>query len=280
MAIGFPPVIKNLLIINVLCFLAYSMFNASQIVDLGEYFALHLWGAPAFGIHQLVTHMFLHADLTHLFFNMFMLWMFGSMLERTWGSKRFLTYYLFTGLGGALLYMGFAYLEISPVLSLLDGFLDNPSIDSLSTMLSNHSMIYYLGGSGDAELIRGYQNFVLQVKTLQEAPNNVGLMSEMHGFVQSYKGYYMGLHRAVGASGAIYGILMAFGLLYPNQEIYLYFLIPVKVKYVVFVLGAAAIYMGLQNSPGDNVAHFAHLGGMLFGYLLIRYWQSQGEQLR
>jgi len=215
-----PPVIKNLLIINGLVFLATISFP-----DLMSKVALYFPTSPNFQPYQIVTHMFTHASIGHIFFNMFALWMFGAMLENIWGPKRFLIFYLITGLGAAFLHMGFNAYELYHSVGTLV-----PDV-----MLNGN---YISGNYTEAQLSKILSCW---------APT-------------------------VGASGAVYGILIAFGMLFPNTLIYLYFLIPIKAKYLVVILIAIEVYMGFVNSPDDNIAHFAHLGGALFGFLLIKFW--------
>lgn len=215
-----PPVIKNLLIINGLVFLATMAFP-----DLLGKLALYFPTSPNFQPYQIVTHMFTHGSLSHIFFNMFALWMFGAMLENVWGPKRFLTFYLITGLGAAFLHMGFNAYELQHAVGTL-----TPDV----TINGD----YYTGNFSEHQMSKIASCW---------APT-------------------------VGASGAVYGILIAFGMLFPNTLIYLYLLIPIKAKYLVVILIAIEIYMGFVNSPTDNIAHFAHLGGALFGFLLVKYW--------
>ncbi len=217
-----PPVIKNLLIINGLVFLATISFP-----DLINKFALYFPSSPDFQPFQIVTHMFTHSrtDFGHIFFNMFTLWMFGAMLENVWGPKRFLTFYLITGLGAAFLHMGFNAYQLYNAVGTL-----SPEVTLNGVFIS--------GNYSEAQLSK--------IASCWEP--------------------------VVGASGAIYGILIAFGMLFPNTLIYLYFLIPIKAKYLVIILIAIEVYMGFVNSPDDNIAHFAHLGGALFGFLLIKFW--------
>ncbi|MFR9650538.1 MAG: rhomboid family intramembrane serine protease [Rikenellaceae bacterium] len=187
-----PPMVLNLLIINGLGLMATTLFPR---------LAIHLGLLPlqgGFMPWQVVSYMFLHGDLSHLFFNMFALWMFGRTLEMRLGSQRFLTYYLVCGIGAALLQLA------------------------------------------------------------------VGL--------------YYPFAITVGASGAVFGILLAFGVLYPNQTIVLLIPpIPMKAKYFVILYGLLELYLGWRNNPLDNVAHFAHLGGMLWGFLLLNYWKYSGK---
>ncbi|MEC9209155.1 MAG: rhomboid family intramembrane serine protease [Bacteroidota bacterium] len=233
-----PEVVKNLLIINGLLFLATISLD-SYGIDLRQILGLHQFQSPDFMPHQLVSHFFMHANFTHLFFNMFALWMFGKILENVWGGKRFLIYYMFTGLGAAALHLGISQYEILNLQSQL-----TPS--NLNILLENGKSI-----------LEGNQNYSNQT------------MGKLNLLINT---------PTVGASGAVFGILLAFGMLFPNTLLYIYFAIPVKAKYFVIVYGALELYLGLSNNPADNVAHFAHLGGMLFGFLLLKYWQKNNTQ--
>lgn len=184
-----PKGVKHLLIINVLFYLATLVLDRSLGVDLYEYLALYPPRSRYFGVWQYLSYQFMHASFDHIFFNMFALWMFGTVLEQVWGTRRFIIYYLICGIGAGL----------------------------VNTLLSPYP--------------------------------------------------------TVGASGAIYGILLAFGMLFPNEKIYLYFLVPIKAKWFVIGYGAIELFEGVFRSS-DGIAHFAHLGGMLFGLLLILYWRK------
>ena len=233
-----PEIVKNLLIINGLLFLGtISLENYG--IDLTQMLGLHQFQSPDFRPHQLVTHMFMHANFTHLFFNMFALWMFGKTLENVWGGKRFLIYYMFTGLGAAALHLGVSQYEILSLQAQLNS--------------SDLNMILENGNS----VLQGNQNYSNQI------------MGKLNLLINT---------PTVGASGAVFGILLAFGMLFPNTLLYIYFAIPIKAKYFVMVYGALELYSGLSNNPADNVAHFAHLGGMLFGFLLLKYWQKNNTQ--
>lgn len=230
-----PEVIKNLLIINGLFFLATVVFGDVMGLGLTQSFGLYLPGSPHFAPYQIITHMFMHGGLGHIFFNMFALWMFGYTLENIWGGRRFLIYYLVTGLGAAVLHLGINYVEAS--------------------MLR------------DELLNMGYTAGELE-RYLQMDGYSASWPKQLQQYVLKYN------IPTVGASGAVFGVLLAFGMMFPNQYIYLYFAIPVKAKYFVMGYGALELFNGIANDPDSNVAHFAHLGGMLFGYLLIRYWRS------
>ena len=210
-----PTVVKHLLIVNVLMFLATFTFERFNI-DLTNILGLHFFKASDFRIYQIITYMFMHANFGHLFFNMFALWMFGNTLENIWGSKRFLLFYMVCGIGAGLCQEVVQYIQYV-------------------TTLSEYATVN-MGG--------------------QIVP-----MSD-----------YLNMMNTVGASGAIYGLLLAFGMMFPDSRIYLYFFIPIKAKW--FVIGYAVIELLLGFQGVDNVAHFAHLGGMLFGLLLILYWRK------
>jgi membrane associated rhomboid family serine protease len=230
-----PPVVKNLLIINAIMLLADFVLAGSFGIRLTRILGLYYFESEQFQPYQFISHMFMHGGLAHLFFNMFALWMFGRVLESVWGGKRFFIYYFFTGLGAALLHSVVNYIEVQAIMSSL-------TPEQIATVQQE--------GPGLWETQR---NFV-----------NEGMAS---------------LNRAmniptVGASGAVFGVLLAFGMMFPNTRLLLLFPpIPIKAKYFVIAYGAIELYLGLTR-PGSNIAHFAHLGGMLFGFILIKYWQK------
>ena len=224
-----PEIIKNLLIINGLLFFATITLDNFGI-DLNKLLALHQFQSTNFRPYQLITHFFMHADFTHLFFNMFAIWMFGKTLENIWGAKRFLTFYIITALGAAAIHIFVIQYQIFQLAE------SSEMLDLAKKGLYNTSNINSL-----------------RLTQLVSTPT-------------------------VGASGALFGILLAFGMLFPNTLLYIYFAIPIKVKYFVIIYGALELYAGISNNPADNVAHFAHLGGMLFGYLLLKYWQKNNTQ--
>lgn len=199
------PVVKNLLIINVLVFLAQQAMPQITSQFVGHY---PLGGG--FEPWQVISHMFMHGGVGHLFFNMFALVVFGSALERVWGSKRFLQFYLLCGIGAFLIF----------------------------------------------EATVGYSLYDLIGQVSTEYP--IGLV--------------------IGASGAVYGLLLGFGMLFPNTELMLLFPpIPIKAKYFVILYGLLELSMAMSNNQGDNVAHVAHLGGMVIGYVLIKKWQNSRD---
>ena len=217
-----PPVTKNLIIINLLLWLATIVFRKTLGIDLVEYLGLHYFQADRFNAAQMVTYMFMHDPYSfgHVFFNMFSVFIFGRTLESVWGGKRFLVFYMITGIGAGLIQ------EITWYISLHDA------------IANTESMI----GWSQTRLVL----------------NNI---------------------ITIGASGAVFGILLAFGMMFPNAELFLMFIpIPIKAKYFVIGYGLIELFLGIRISSGggDNIAHFAHLGGMLFGLILILYWRKKG----
>ncbi|NEM98281.1 rhomboid family intramembrane serine protease [Pontibacter sp. BT327] len=245
------PMVRNLLVINIVVFILQgNFFDARQ-------FALYHFGSDYFNPTQFLTHMFLHGDWMHLFSNMFSLFIFGPLLERFWGSQRFLAFYLITGLGASVLYSGVRAYELHELRQETIAYIENPSPVAFNNYMDDHVK----EGSGREMAIAMRNNpdvpqYVEQSKAIVRNVFDTIFNSPM-----------------LGASGAVFGILMAFGMLFPNLELMLLFLpIPIKAKYFVFLYGAYELYAGFNRVAGDNVAHFAHLGGMLFAYILIRMW--------
>lgn len=263
-----PPVIKNLLILNGLFFLATMALGGAYGIDLIETFGLHYFAAEKFSPYQFITYMFMHGGITHIFFNMFALWMFGNVLENVWGPKRFLIYYFVTGIGAALIHYLVFYIQINPTLELLNSVIADPSLEKLNVFVSQHK--FQLNQySGD--IWAQFQEFQSAYQRLQLNPGDHGAMQDAIDFLSLYKTHFLNQPNVVGASGAVFGILLAFGMMFPNTLIYLYFFIPIKAKWFVIIFGAIELYSGFAET-GSNVAHFAHLGGMIFGYILLKIW--------
>jgi membrane associated rhomboid family serine protease len=265
-----PPVVKNLLIINGLFFLATYAFGNSFGINLYKILGLHFPGARDFAPYQFISYMFMHGGFTHLFFNMFALWMFGNILENVWGPRRFVLYYLITGLGAALLHYAILYWQMLPTINAVNEILRNPDHESIRTFL--HSDLFRVTSH---DIANNYRRFINEYNNLINTAPNQAIVTAVNFFNQ-YKIDFINSPVVVGASGAVFGILLAFGMLFPNSLIYLFFAIPIKAKYFVMIYGALELYFGISR-PGSNVAHFAHLGGMIFGYFLIRYWRSKGR---
>ena len=218
------PVVKNLLIINVIFFFATWLFQ-QQGTGIEEYLAVFYFDSPYFKFWQPITYMFMHGSVAHIFFNMFALYSFGSILEAHWGGKRFINFYLITGLGALALQWGVQAFEVYQ--------LTGSSVNDLATLTVQNQ--------GD-------------LRTLQQI--------------------YFG--KMVGASGAIFGLLVAFGMLYPNLEMYIMFIpVPIKAKYIVPVYIVIELSLGVAKIQGDSIAHFAHLGGALIGFILVKIWRNK-----
>ena len=216
-----PTMTKNLLIVNFLAFVATWVLEQRGI-DLTSLLGLHFFLASDFHIYQFITYMFLHGGLTHIFFNMFALWMFGAVIERVWGPKKFLFYYIVCGIG-----------------------------------------------AGVAQELVQYCNYMYEGMAAYQYVNAGG--------VQMTTDAYINLWTTIGASGAVYAILLAFGMIFPNERLFIIpFPFPIKAKWLVIGYIAIELFSAM-GAPGDGVAHMAHLGGMLFGFLLIRYWQKHPD---
>jgi len=262
-----PPVVKNLLILNGLFFLALISLEKAFGIDLNDYLGLHLIGSEKFHPYQFVTYMFMHANLMHILFNMLALWMFGKMLEMVWGGKRFFIYYMVTGIGAALIHYATVYYELYPVLKFIENFIANPDGAALKNFITSPDFKLT-----SFEFQEYFNSFVQNYNQLAlTSPSEAARVSIE--FMGRYRLELLNAPVVVGASGAVFGILLAFGMLFPNSIIYIYFAIPMKAKYLVILYGLFELYSGVANNAGDNVAHFAHLGGMLFGFILIKLWK-------
>ena len=212
---------KNLLVINILAYAATWVLKGSG-VDLNGLLGLHFFLASEFHVYQFLTYMFLHGSFTHILFNMFALWMFGSVIERVWGPKKFLFYYIVCGVGAGIV----------------------------------------------QELVQ-YGSYMAQGLAAYQYVNMGGAQISMDS--------YINLWTTIGASGAVYGILLAFGMIFPNERLFIIpFPFPIKAKWLIVGYIAIELFSAMSG-PGDGVAHMAHLGGMLFGFLLIRYWRNHPD---
>lgn len=215
-----PKVTKNLLIINILAYLATITLVKSGF-DMNDTLGLHFYESDSFKPYQIITYMFLHASFSHLFFNMFALWMFGRIIEEILGPSKYLFYYFTCGIGAGLVQeLAWSY--------------DIPNV---------------------------IQGIAIKYGTEISASDVEMIMSR---FI------------TVGASGAIFGLLLAFAMLLPNQPIFFMFIpVPIKAKYFVIIYALIELWGGVSPTAGDSVAHFAHLGGMVFGFFLLKYWQNK-----
>ena len=253
------PAAKNILIINGIIFILSDFIGLRSYII--ESFGMRYFHSENFQPYQILTYMWVHGGFGHLFSNMFSVLIFAPILERVWGSKKFLIYYLATGIGAGILYSGINYYENYSFEVKVKSYEQNPSPESFRKLVLNNSSEYYNQlydfidsyeqnpSSSNDNLSIAYANDLLKVKS--DVP-------------------------MVGASGAVFGILLAFAMLFPNMELMLlFFPIPVKAKYLVLVYGIYELWSEINRMPGDNVAHFAHLGGMLIGYLILKYWKRK-----
>lgn len=256
-----PNGVKHLLIINALFYLAAFVFRSSLNIDLDNWLALYYIGSDMFRPWQYITYMFMHGSFEHIFFNMFALWMFGYILENFWGTKRFVIFYLLCGIGAGLVHSAVIGISAAPVLADINVYAANPSPDALIQIYNDH-FHNIINPRWITEVTNAWRN---------GSGNDFGYETT-EALMQIYNERIIGIP-TVGASGAVYGILLAFGMMFPEERIYLYFLVPLKAKW--FVIGYAAIELvtGVLGT-NDGIAHFAHLGGMLVGLILILLWRK------
>ncbi|HEY9560106.1 MAG TPA: rhomboid family intramembrane serine protease [Anseongella sp.] len=222
-----PIVVKNLLIINGLFFLATVLTNEQFMVHT---FGAHYFDSDFFRVWQPITYMFMHGGFFHIFFNMYAVFLFGSAIESVWGPKRFLQYYIFTGLGALAIQMA---VNAFGIYQMTGGFVTTPYTEGCAI-----------------------------VGNMFQCPptSSVDLFAKANAPL-------------IGASGAVFGLLLAFGMMFPNVELMMIFLpIPIKAKYFVILYGVMELFLGAARFEGDNVAHFAHLGGLVTGFILIKIW--------
>ncbi|MEL7118859.1 MAG: rhomboid family intramembrane serine protease [Bacteroidota bacterium] len=257
----FTEVVKHLLFINIIVFIADQIFGANIL-------ALYYPQSERFLPLQLVTHFFMHANFMHIFFNMFALVMFGSALETLWGPKKFLFYYFVCAFGAAIIHMGYTYYEINGLQTAIEVFKQNPSYDTYWSFFKQVPL---------NSLNPEYQSVVEEFANLSAEPTQI-VVRDAVSLMDQYVDFKMDIP-IVGASGAIFGLLLAFGWYFPNVELMLIFLpIPIKAKYFIPLLMLGELYFGVNNFSWDNIAHFAHLGGALTGILLILYWRKFGSR--
>jgi len=237
--INIPPVVKNLLIINVLFFIAKYVF-ANIDFSLTESLGAYYFNSQFFRVWQLITYMFMHGDFMHILFNMFALFMFGGVIENRWGAKRFINFYLITGLGAVALQMGVQAFEVYQITGAI-------TTNAIDLQIQGQQVVGHINIPGLTE---------------QERQTLVGI----YGFPM------------VGASGAVFGLLVAFGMLYPNTQLYIMFIpVPIKAKFIIPFYILMELSLGVADMPGDSIAHFAHLGGALIGFILVKLWKDNNN---
>lgn len=240
---------KNLIILNVILFIL-TLFLKTQGIDLGSVLGAYLPQSPNFASYQILTHLFMHGSFTHLLFNMIALWSFGSSIEYTLGNQKFFLLYLICGLGAFVLYNLWSFYELSQL------------SDVLASQGVDVNALYAFAK------VDSHSNFVMNPSDLEQSLPPKANADLVIKFIRQLSA------PMVGASGAIYGLLASFALLYPNQKIMMIFPpIPIKAKIMMPLLMLVEFYLGIQNAAGDNVAHFAHLGGALVALILLRVWK-------
>lgn len=226
-----PPVVKNLLAINIILWLitivAPGFFNRWGLnLSVEDILGMHYWSSEKFNPAQLITYMFMHGGFNHMFFNMFAVYMFGSALESIWGPRKFLLYYIVTGIGAGVIQQLFWTIEFQPFITAMN--------------------------------------------------NSVLAHPDQAASILLHKASQLNLPITVGASGSVFGLLLAFGWLFPEARLaLLFFPVPIKARVFVLLYGVVELFLGVANFSGDNIAHFAHLGGMLFGAIMILLWKKK-----
>ena len=261
------PIVRILLLANVVVYLLQVNFQTSPSIT--ELFSLYPMGSPYYHFWQFFTYMFLHSphDWMHIISNMFGLASFGPLLEQRWGGQRFLAFWLMCGVGAGVLYNGFRTYELRQLETAYQTVLTSPGAGEFSVFMKRV-------GFKEA----AYKDAAI---ALQRNPNEPTLRQEV---IKNVKELYSEVHDSpnsgmLGASGALFGVLFAFAYLFPNTELMLlFFPVPIKAKYFVFLYGVYELYNGVYQAPGDNVAHFAHLGGLLIGFIIVRYWERNRSQ--
>jgi membrane associated rhomboid family serine protease len=264
--LSMPPVTKSILVITVIVFaLEWVIDRYVQPNLMVRYMALFRIQSPLFFPTQLLTHIFMHGNLSHLFFNMFGLFMFGRVLETVWGGKKMLWFYLLTGVGAAMIQSGITYVQMQKMINLAETFDANPSYLVFNDYI-NH---YLLKGSNQ------YNEIMSFAQAWFYTPDNLSVVPKAVEYTQQIM--YENLNiPMVGASGAIFGLLIAFAMMFPDVELMLIFLpIPIKAKYFVPVYAIIELVFGVAGFEWDNVAHFAHLGGALVGFIIVKYWKRK-----
>lgn len=258
------PAVRNLLLANLFFFLVQQYVPTIPLTQWGSLYPI---GSPYFYAWQFGSYMFLHADWGHIFSNMIWLIIYGPMLERRWGMQRFLTFWLICGVGAGVIYEGVKFYETNRMEQAAAAFHLQPTGGDFAEFFRTN----FPGARGYETIAIGLQ------KHPQDADYIAAANHAVDGVVQEVKNSPMA--GMLGASGALFGVMLAFAYLFPNTEIYLFPLpFPIKAKYLVAFSIATELYTGTHRTPGDNVAHYAHLGGALVGFIIIRFWERGRQQ--
>ncbi len=259
-----PPVVKNIIIINVIVFILTQLsLNLSNSDFMYRHLALFPLKSPLFEPHQIITHIFMHANFAHIFFNMFGVFMFGRILEGVWGSKRMLFFYTVTGLGAACTHLAVNYVQMSSMIRSANEFYASSGYTLFNEFISK----YALNTSSYDQIMNFMQQWFYR-------PDDPSFIPQARTIVQQVVDVNFQVP-TVGASGAVFGLLIAFAMMFPDVELMLIFLpIPIKAKYFVPAYAVLELFFGVAGFRWDNVAHFAHLGGALFGFFMVRHWKK------
>lgn len=258
------PVVKNLIIANVLVLVAQFTFSQNGLVDMYQLFAQHHFLSPHFRPWQLLTACFMHANFSHLLGNMIGIYVFGSWLEKVWGAKKFLKFYLICGIGAGIISGLATYIETFGAIEQINAFLATPDFKKFNELVSTQAYIKF---EGVGELLNAWSKN-------QARPDLAGQAFELVTALKSFE--TSGI--ALGASGALFGLIAGSAYLFPNDTIYVQFFIPVKMKWLALFYGAGELFLALQNNPQDQVGHVAHLGGGLVGFILVYYWNKKNRR--
>ena len=262
------PVVKVLLILNIAIF-ALQYLLESYGINLTEHFALYYFGSEKFAPYQLITHMFLHGGLWHILGNMYALFIFGPPLETYFDSKRFLSLYMIAGLGAAVLHVGVSAWEVQNRQEQVAEFEAYPEPAEFANFMEREAHFYYSAAQVD-NFVNNFRKYPTDESYISEAKRVVNEIAVAKRNIPT-----------VGASGAVFGILAAFGIVFANMKLVLLFPpIPIKAKYLVFGYALYEIYAIWQANPSDNVAHFAHIGGFIFGIILVKLWGKRDKPMR
>jgi len=252
------PIVKNLFTLTSGFFLAQNLLDLDLVTMLG----LRCILSDHFRPYQFFTHLFVHANLGHLFSNMLALLTLGPILEHTLHTKKFITFYILTGLGAATLYAGIQYVEIRQLATLYRTYWEHPDPQSFLVYLRNFPH-------------HTYDSLYSFITDFFAHPNDQVYINKGKEIVRQLYTKKADIP-TVGASGSVFGIFTAFAMLFPNTELLLFFIpFPIKAKYMIAIYGIYELYAGIQNNPTDNVAHFAHLGGVLLAYVFVRWWKKR-----
>ena len=260
------PVVKNIIIINVVIFIAQNLLGNFHLT---ERLALYRIGSDFFEPYQFFTYMFAHGDLSHIFFNMLMFMFLGVSLEMAWGGRKFLVFYIVTGMGAGILYALIGFYQVNQFEGDMEEYMQNPSIESFSLLVDEHRDEFNKFRYGPSRSMSIYE----VIEAFEKNPDQS--VKESVALVDGIKTELIEKYRVhvIGASGAVYGVLMAFGLMFPERQLMLLIPpVPIRAKYLVLILGAIAVYSGLADNPEDPVAHLVHLTGMFVAFIYVRYF--------